>query len=64
MERDGLERRVRRLIQPELEPPAPLAIVPLIAATVMIVAALAALSSPRTMELIFDAFESLVALGR
>jgi hypothetical protein len=38
--------------------------VPLVATTVMVVAALAALSSPKTMELIFDAFESLVALGR
>jgi len=64
VERDGLERRVRRLIQPELEPPAPLAIVPLIAATVMIAAAVAASLSPRTMEFIFDTFESLVALGR
>jgi NAD-dependent dihydropyrimidine dehydrogenase PreA subunit len=64
VERDGLERRVRRLIQPDLEPPAPLAIVPLITAAVMIAATLAALSSPKTMELIFDAFESLVALGR
>ena len=64
VERDGLERRVRRLIQPDLEAPAPLAIVPLVATTIMVVAALAALSSPQTMELIFDAFESLVALGR
>jgi hypothetical protein len=64
VERDGLERRVRRLIQPELEPPAPLAIVPLVAASVITVAAVAALSSPAAMELIFDAFESLVSLGR
>jgi beta-lactamase regulating signal transducer with metallopeptidase domain len=64
VERDGLERRVRRLIQPELEPPPPLAIVPLVAVSVMTIAAIAALSSPAAMEFIFDAFESLVSLGR
>jgi hypothetical protein len=64
VERHGLERRVRRLIQPDLEPPAALAIVPVIAIAVIVIAAAAALSSPATLELIFDAFEGLVALGR
>lgn len=64
VERDGLERRVRRLIQPELEPPAPIAIVPVIAVVVLVIAAIAALASPAALELIFDAFEGLVALGR
>jgi Zn-dependent protease with chaperone function len=64
VERDGLERRVRRLIQPDLEPPAPLAIVPMIAVGLIAAAVLAALSSPKAMQLIFDAFEGLVALGR
>ncbi|MEP6783957.1 MAG: hypothetical protein ABI983_09820 [Acidobacteriota bacterium] len=64
VERHGLERRVRRLIQPDLEPPAPLAIVPMIAIAVIVIAALAALSSPAALDLIFDAFEGLVALGR
>jgi beta-lactamase regulating signal transducer with metallopeptidase domain len=64
VERDGLERRVRRLIQPDVEPPAPLAIVPMIAAGLIVFAGIAALLSPAAMELIFDAFETLVALGR
>lgn len=64
VERDGLERRVRRLLQPDLEPPAPLAIVPMVAVTAIGLAAIAVLLSPAAMERIFDAFEGLVALGR
>lgn len=64
VERDGLERRVRRLIQPDVEPPAPLAIVPMIAVSLIVAAGIAVLLSPAMMELIFDAFENLVALGR
>jgi hypothetical protein len=55
---------VRRLLQPDLEPPAPLAIVPLMSVTAIGLAAIAVMLSPKAMELIFDAFEGLVALGR
>jgi len=64
VERDGLERRVRRLLQPDLEPPAPVALVPLVAVVAIGIAAVAVVSSPAAMELVFDAFEGLVALGR
>jgi hypothetical protein len=64
VEHDGLERRVRRLNRPELELPAPFAIVPTIAVTIVVAAAIAILSSPSTLELIFEAFERLVAFGR
>jgi len=60
----GLERRVRRLVRPELEPPAPLAIVPVMAVTVIAIAVVAVLASPEALEAIFEAFESLVAFGR
>ncbi len=60
----GLERRVRRLLKPELEPPAPLAIVPMVAVTSIVIVFLAALVSPDALEAIFEAFERLVALGR
>jgi hypothetical protein len=63
-ERCGLERRVRRLIKPELEPPAPFAIIPTVAVTLVMAASLAILSSPVMLESIFEAFEQLVALGR
>ena len=36
VEEHGLERRVRRLLRPELEPPAPLAIVPMVALTAIV----------------------------
>ena len=64
VEERGLERRVRRLLKPELEPPAPLAIVPMVAVTSIVIAMLAALASPDALEAIFKAFETLVALGR
>jgi Zn-dependent protease with chaperone function len=64
VERDGLDRRVRRLLKHDLEPPAPLAIAPMIAVTLIIAGAVAALSSPAALETIFEAFEQLVALGR
>jgi Zn-dependent protease with chaperone function len=64
VERDGLERRVRRLLQPDLEPPAPLAIVPMLAVVAIGLTAIAVLLSPAAMERVFDAFERLVALGR
>jgi Zn-dependent protease with chaperone function len=64
VEHHGLERRVRRLIQPELEPPAPLAIVPAIAVPTIVLAAVATVSSPSALRIIFEAFEQLVALGR
>jgi hypothetical protein len=64
VERGGLERRVRRLIKPELEPPAPFAIVPAMALTVVIAVAAVILSSPLMLESIFIAFEQLVAFGR
>jgi hypothetical protein len=64
VERDGLERRIRRLIRAELEPPAPVAIVPLIAVATIAAAVLATLSSPSTLKTIFITFEHLVAFGR
>lgn len=64
VERDGLERRVRRLIRPELEPPAPFATVPTVALAIVVAAGIAILSSPPMLEGIFDAFERLVAFGR
>jgi Zn-dependent protease with chaperone function len=64
VEQHGLERRVRRLLRPELEPPAPLAIVPLIALAAMMGAMLAAISSPATLNAIFITLEQLVAFGR
>jgi len=64
VEQRGLERRVRRLLRPELEPPAPLAIVPLIGLGVMLSAIVAAMSSPATLKAIFVTLEHLVAFGR
>jgi beta-lactamase regulating signal transducer with metallopeptidase domain len=64
VENDGLERRVRRLLQPDLEAPAPLAIVPVIAVTAIVVASISAVSSPAALAVIFHALEGLVAFGR
>ena len=64
VEHHGLERRVRRLLQPDIEPPAPLAILPTIAVAIMAIAMVSAMSSLATLERIFDALEKLVAFGR
>jgi len=64
VESDGLERRVRRLIKAELEPPARLAIVPMIALAVIVGAGVATLMSPSLLNAVFVAFERLVAFGR
>lgn len=64
VEQHGLERRVRRLLRPELEPPARLAIAPLIALAAMTSAILAAISSPAALKAIFITLEHLVAFGR
>ena len=64
VEQHGLERRVLRLLQPELEPPAPLAIVPLVTLVAVSIAMIAAMSSPATLERIFITIEHLVAFGR
>ena len=64
VEQDGLERRVRRLLKPELEPPAPIALVPQVALAGIGLAMVAAVTSPGTMEAIFATVERLVALGR
>lgn len=64
VEAHGLERRVRRLLKPEVEPPAPLAVLPMAAAAVMAIAIATTLASPGTLAAIFRAFERLVALGR
>jgi beta-lactamase regulating signal transducer with metallopeptidase domain len=64
VEQRGLERRVLRLLQPELEPPAPLAIVPLVTLVAVSVAMIAAMSSPAALERIFNTIEHLVAFGR
>ncbi|HUQ86293.1 MAG TPA: M56 family metallopeptidase [Vicinamibacterales bacterium] len=64
VEHHGLERRVRRLLQPEIEPPAPLAIMPTVAVAAMAVAMVTAMSSLAILEKIFHALENLVAFGR
>jgi len=64
VEQHGLERRVLRLLRPELEPPAPLAIVPLVTLAVVSIAMIAAVSSPATLEQIFITIEHLVQFGR
>ena len=64
VEVSGLERRVRRLMQPELEPPAPIALVPVIGLSLIVALGVATLSSPSMLRAIFEAFESLVAFGR
>ncbi|MBY0493237.1 MAG: M48 family metalloprotease [Cyanobacteria bacterium] len=64
VEHNGLGRRVRRLLQPELEPPAPLALIPMIAVTAIVIAMVMAISSPATLETIFITVERLVAFGR
>jgi beta-lactamase regulating signal transducer with metallopeptidase domain len=64
VERYGLERRVRRLLQPELEPPAPLAVVPTLGVAAIGVAMVLAISSPTALKTIFQTVEQLVALGR
>jgi Zn-dependent protease with chaperone function len=64
VENDGLDRRVRRLLRPELEPPAPLALAPLIAIVAIVIAGVAALASGDAREAIFQALERLVAFGR
>jgi Zn-dependent protease with chaperone function len=64
VENAGLDRRVRRLLRPELEPPAPLALVPIAAAAAIVIGAFAALASPAARHAIFHAFELLVAFGR
>ncbi|HWI18318.1 MAG TPA: M56 family metallopeptidase, partial [Vicinamibacterales bacterium] len=42
----GLERRVKRLLKPELEPPAPIALVPMAVATIIVAAIATTLASP------------------
>ena len=64
VEVNGLERRVRRLMKPDLEPPAPLAIVPMIALAVIVSAGVATLMSPSLLNAVFVVFERLVAFGR
>jgi hypothetical protein len=64
VERDGLERRVRRLLQPELEPPAPVALAPIIALALLGAGVVTTLSSPSILKTIFATFETLVAFGR
>ena len=60
----GLERRVKRLLKPELEPPAPIALVPMAAASLIVVGIAATLGSPAALESVFHAFELLVSVGR
>lgn len=61
---DGLERRVRRLLRPEVEPRAPVAIVPAITVALGLIAAGIAVASPDARETIFQVIERLVELGR
>ena len=64
VECDGLERRVRRLLRPELEPPAPIALLPMLAVAIIAAAVVVTLWSPAMLKLIFTSFENLVAFGR
>ena len=64
VEVDGLERRVRRLIKSEIEPPARIAIVPVIILSLIVAFGVATLSSPLMLRAVFLAFERLVAFGR
>ena len=64
VEKHGFERRVRRLLQPELEPPAPLAILPTLGIAVIALAIVIASSSPSILKKIFFTIEHFVALGR
>lgn len=64
VESDGLDRRVRRLLRPDLEPPAPLSRVPRLAVASMVTAGIAALLWRDAREAIFHALELLVAFGR
>jgi hypothetical protein len=64
VEEFGLERRVRRLLRPELEPPAPLAIVPMMGVAIVAAVTVMVLSSPPMLKTVFIAFENLVVLGR
>lgn len=61
---NGLERRVRRLLKPELEPPAPIALVPVVAVAAIAVMIAAAVTSPDTMEGIFVTIERVIAFRR
>lgn len=64
VESDGLDRRVRRLLRPELEPPVALSLVPLVAALSIVIAGIAAMALPDAREAIFQSLERLVAFGR
>ena len=64
VEHRGLERRVRRLLQPELEPPAPLAMAPMMGVAALAITMAVVSSSPSTLRAIFQALERLVELGR
>jgi Zn-dependent protease with chaperone function len=61
---DGLERRVRRLLRPELEPQAPVAIVPLLVVTAIAAGIIAAVMSPGAMEAVFLGVERVIAFRR
>lgn len=64
IEQDGLERRVRRLIGPELETAAPVDMVPPVFITTLVTAIVATLKSPSVLEAIYVASEQLVLIGR
>ena len=64
VEKHGFERRVRRLLQPAVEPPAPLAILPTLVIAVLAFATVVASSSPSVLRKIFFTIEHFVALGR
>ena len=64
VEKHGFERRVRRLLQHTMEPPAPLAILPTVSIAVIAFATVVASSSPTILKKIFFTIEHFVALGR
>lgn len=65
VEVDGLDRRVRRLLDSHRASASPRwAAVPLIASAVLVAAALAAVSSPAALKTVFDFVEAIVTFAR
>lgn len=64
IEQDGLERRVRRLIRPEVECAEPFDVVPPVLVTMLVTGIVATLKSPDVLEAIYVASEQLVLFGR
>jgi hypothetical protein len=65
VELDGLDRRVRRLLDAEAPPARSRgAALPVAASTLLLIAILAVTSSPGALKAVFDAVEAVIAFGR